>query len=98
MERLFFEWDSKKDIANIEKHQVSFSEAQTVFYDQDAIMIFDEGHSEDEDRFLLLGMSSKYNILIVCHCYRFIFNGEEHIRIISARKADKEEARQYFER
>ena len=65
-----FEWDDKKAQANIEKHKVSFEEASTVFYDEDAILFDDPDHSDDEDRSILLGFSSMAKMLIVCHCYR----------------------------
>ena len=70
------------------KHQVSFEEAQTVFYDEFAVQFFDEEHSDEEERFLMLGMSVHSKLLIVCHCER---EGGEIIRIISARKATKRE-------
>lgn len=75
-----------------EKHHVSFEEAQTVFYDADALLIPDPDHSEQEERFVLLGFSEKARMLIVCHCYR---SGGNTIRIISARKATTHEAEQY---
>jgi uncharacterized DUF497 family protein len=83
-----FEWHPRKATANLKKHQVSFDEAQTVFYDEFAVQFFDEDHSVDEDRFLMLGMSVRSKLLIVCHCER---EGGETIRIISARKATKRE-------
>ena len=91
-----FEWDEKKNQENQEnqrKHKVSFEEAQTVFLDENAIRYFDPDHSEDEDRFLMLGMSFTLRVLIVCHCYR---EDESIIRIISARKADKKEQSVYW--
>ena len=87
-----FEWDLPKAVANLKKHQVSFEEAKSVFYDEFAVQFFDEGHSSDEDRFLLLGMSSGAKLLIVCHCER---EHGEVIRIISARKATKRESAYY---
>lgn len=90
-----FEWDDKKSKSNIVKHGVSFEEAATVFYDVEALLLDDPEHSKDEDRFVLLGMSEMANVLIVCHCYR---DSDEIIRIISARKATKNEARQYEDR
>jgi len=93
MDKLKFEWDSKKDQTNIKKHGVSFNEAQTVFYDEYAIQFFDPEHSESEDRFILLGTSFKSNTLVVCHCFR---EEETKIRIISARKADKSEEEVYW--
>lgn len=87
-----FEWDEAKAAENLRKHKVSFDEAQTVFYDEFAVQFFDEGHAEDEDRFLMLGMSSGARLLIVCHCER----EEGHtIRIISARKATRRESAFY---
>lgn len=93
MEELRFEWDPAKNEINKKKHQVSFEEAQTVFYDDAAKVIDDPEHSEEEDRFIILGLSKKANLLVVCHCYR---ESESVIRIISARKATKTEAKQYF--
>ena len=83
-----FEWDSAKAAANAKKHGVSFEEAQTVFYDEFAVQFFDEENSDDEARFLLLGMSTQAKLLIVCHCERDFGNV---IRIVSARKATKRE-------
>ncbi len=90
---LLFEWDNRKDRANTKKHGVSFEEARTAFYDENAIQYFDPDHSEDEDRFLLLGMSIKLNVLVVCHCFR---KSEAVIRIISARKASSGEEQEYW--
>lgn len=87
--RLRFEWDEAKNRENARKHGVLFHEAQTVFLDDNAARFFDPDHSEDEDRFILLGMSMKLRVLVVSHCYR---ENESVIRIISARKADKREA------
>ena len=89
-----FEWDKTKNILNIKKHGIDFNEAATVFLDDEALLIEDEKHSDEEDRFVLLGFSQKANLLIVCHCYR---TNEEVIRIISARKATKNETKQYFD-
>lgn len=89
-----FEWDKTKNILNIKKHGIDFNEAATVFLDDEALLIEDEKHSGEEDRFVLLGFSQKANLLIVCHCYRA---NEEVIRIISARKATKNETKQYFD-
>ena len=87
-----FEWDRAKAAANLKKHGVSFEEAQTIFYDDFAVQFLDEEHSSEEDRFLMLGMSSEANLLLVCHCERA---GGEIIRIISARKATKPESKFY---
>lgn len=91
MEHLNFEWDANKNASNINKHGVSFDEAKTVFTDEYARLIADPDHSEDEDRFILLGTSIDSKLLVVCHCVR---EGES-IRIISARKADKQERKVY---
>ena len=93
MNKLKFEWDSKKDKSNTKKHGVSFEEAQTVFYDEYAIQFYDPEHSESEERFLLLGTSFKSDTLVVCHCFR---EEETRVRIISARKADKDEEQVYW--
>ena len=87
-----FSWDRAKAAGNLKKHGVSFDEAQSVFYDDFAVQFFDEEHSESEDRFLLLGMSTGANLLLVCHCER---GGGQIIRIISARKATKNESAFY---
>jgi len=93
MEQLKFEWDDEKDKINTKRHGVSFDEARTAFYDEYAIQFFDPDHSESEDRFLLIGMSFTLKTLVVCHCFRRI---ETTVRIISARKADKEEEEQDY--
>jgi uncharacterized protein len=89
---LRFEWDPVKAGVNQKKHGVSFEEAQTVFADERARLIDDPDHSEDEDRFILLGLSSSLRVLVVVHCYRSEGNT---VRIISARKATREEQRYY---
>ena len=92
MSALHFEWDDKKATANVKKHGISFEEAKSVFRDERAKLISDPDHSEDEDRFILLGLSETLRLLVVCHCYR----GENHIiRIISARKATSKESKSY---
>ena len=93
MNSISFEWDEKKSKANFTKHKVSFDEAQTVFFDSNARIIFDPDHSNSEDRFILLGISAMLRVLIVCHCCRE--NDEKVIRIISARKANRKEQKQY---
>lgn len=87
-----FEWDENKNQINQRKHGISFEEAQTVFYDDEALVRDDPDHSDYEERFIILGMSSKANMLVVCHCYRA---SETVIRIISARKATKTESKYY---
>jgi len=90
---LSFEWDAAKERVNRRKHGFSFDEAQSVFLDENAIRYFDPDHSTDEDRFLMLGMSWKLRVLVVCHCFRV---NESIIRIITARKANKAEAIAYW--
>ena len=92
MASISFIWDEYKATDNLEKHKVSFEEAQTVFSDPNARMIFDTEHSSDEERFILLGISSGLRLLVVCHSYR---EDKMLIRIISARKATKNEQKQY---
>jgi uncharacterized DUF497 family protein len=92
MSRLTFEWDPRKDSANQKKHRISFNEAASVFYDENARLIHDPDHSITEDRFILLGLSLRLNLLIVCHCCG---KSSAVIRIISARKASKNEQEQY---
>ena len=92
---LRFEWDAAKSRANERKHGVSFDEAETVFVDENGLLIDDSEHSEEEERFVLLGLSAKLRMLLVCHCYR---EDEDLIRIISARKATKPERDEYNQR
>ncbi len=92
MKSLRFSWDPKKAKANVHKHGVSFEEAKTIFYDDNAVEFYDDEHSDWEDRFLLLGVSSRLRLLLVCHGYR---ESDAIIRIISARKATKSEASHY---
>ena len=94
MKDIRFEWDENKNTINKNKHKIAFEEAKTVFEDEDALVIDDPDHSEEEDRFIILGLSKKANLLVVCHCYR---ESDSVIRIISARKATKTETRQYNE-
>ena len=89
-----FTWDSAKAKSNEKKHGVSFEEARTIFYDDNARFDHDPDHSDDEDRFILMGMSDRFRILVVCHCYRV---DDTEIRIISARKATRKERQQYEE-
>jgi uncharacterized DUF497 family protein len=95
MADLRFEWDPEKNRQNQRKHGVSFEEGESVFSDQHGLFMSDPDHSEDEDRFILLGLSSALRSLVVCHCYR---EGEDVIRIISARKADASERSRYNRR
>ncbi|KAA0069275.1 BrnT family toxin [Rhodanobacter sp. T12-5] len=88
-----FDWDPVKAASNLRKHGVSFEEGQSVFYDEFAVQFFDEPHSSgEEERFLMLGMSSGAHLLLVCHCER---DSGDVIRIISARKATKQESSFY---
>jgi len=92
MNGIQFKWDENKNRKNKREHGVSFEEAQTVFLDENAIRFFDPDHSGEEDRFIMLGVSVKLRVLVVCHCYR---ENDEVIRLISARKANKEECKDY---
>jgi uncharacterized DUF497 family protein len=88
-----FEWDEHKNQANWKAHGVAFEEAATVFADEHARLIHDPDHSDDEDRFVILGLSAALRALVVCHCYR---EGDDRIRIISARRAKRSERESYF--
>jgi len=92
--QLRFSWDTRKSRSNEQKHGVSFEEAETVFLDDNALLLDDPDHSWDEKRFVLLGLSSSVRVLLVCHC----FLDEDTVRLISARRASKQERRQYAER
>ena len=94
MNEIHFQWDQNKNRANIKKHNVSFEEAKSVFYDENARLISDHEHSINEERFILLGISNKLNLLVVVHAYK---GNDEIIRIISARKATKSESKYYYE-
>jgi uncharacterized DUF497 family protein len=87
-----FEWNTAKAVTNIQKHGVSFEEAKSVFFDDFAVQFFDQENSDTEDRFLMLGMSNETNLLLICHCERDSGNS---IRVISARKATKNESKNY---
>ena len=92
MSNIRFEWGANKAAANQRKHGVTFDEARTVFFDENAKLINDPDHSDDEDRFVMLGLSGNFRFVLVCHCYREQGNV---IRIISARKASTQESKQY---
>ena len=94
MDMIRFEWDENKNRINQRKHKISFEAAKTVFYDDEALVIDDPEHSQEEERFIILGLSQKTNLLVVCHCYR---ESDAVIRLISARKATKSETKQYHE-
>ena len=92
---LRFDWDEGKNTVNQRKHGVSFEEAQTVFFDDNALEFPDPDHSADEDRFVMLGRSFQLRILVVCHCFR---ETASVIRIVSARKATAKERQAYSRR
>ena len=92
---LEFSWDKNKNQLNCAKHKISFEEAVTVFYDENALLIDDPEHSKKEERFVLIGLSTQLKVLTVCHCYK---EDDKTIRIISARKATTNESKQYNER
>ena len=91
-----FEWDESKNKANILKHRISFEEAETVFDDENAKYLYDEIHSDDEERFHIIGEDANFRELAVCHCYRGV--DSDTIRIISARKATNLEIDYYYGR
>jgi uncharacterized protein len=95
MSEIRFEWDQKKNALNKRKHRVAFEEGQTVFADEHALLLDDPDRSEEEDRFVLLGLSSKLHLLVVCHTYR---KDDRVVRIISSRKAASSEQKQYWNR
>ena len=95
MGHIRFDWDKEKNIANQKKHGISVEEAQSVFVDENALMIYDPDHSGKEDRFILLGLSASIRLMVVCHCYR---EDDDIIRIISARKATHMEQKRYWKR
>ena len=88
----FFDWDMQKNLTNIRKHGVSFKMAASSFFDPDAVKVDDDEHSQDENRFILIGINKYDKLLTVCHCYR---NGDNVIRIISARKPNQYEEELY---
>lgn len=92
MATLRFDWDPSKSAANVRKHGVSFEEAESVFYDEHAVLLDDPDHSGEENRFVMLGVSLRLRILVACHCYR---SGGSIIRLISARRATRQERETY---
>jgi len=94
MKKISFTWDPSKNTANKRKHGISFEEARSTFFDQNAMSYHDPDHSEEENRFIPLGHSSALRVLIVSHCYR---DNDKQIRIITARKANKSEQRYFYE-
>ncbi|MGA9111024.1 MAG: BrnT family toxin [Smithella sp.] len=95
MKELRFEWDEKKYKLNQRKHGISFLEVQTAFSDENGLLLDDPDHSLEEDRYIILGMSSKLRLLVISHTYR---KEDQIVRIISARKATRMEQRQYWSR
>lgn len=93
MNKLSFEWDIHKAATNATKHGVSFEEAETVFYDENALVIDDPDHSQTEDRFIIMGISKQERMLVVVHCFR---RQGTSIRIISARRAGTKEQQPYW--
>lgn len=89
-----FDWNDAKEADNLKKHGVSFAEATGAFFDRNAVRFFDPEHSEVEDRFILIGLTSAGRLLVVCHCYR---ENDQVIRLISARSADRREEQDYWE-
>jgi len=92
MSELRFVWDPRKAKENARKHGVTFEEAQSVFLDDRALLIGDPDHSDEEDRFILLGLSARLRTLVVCHCYR---ESDSTIRLINAMKANRNERKEY---
>ena len=90
MSELYFEWDERKRASNIKKHGIDFADVTDLFYDEETIVIIDPEHY-DEERYIALGMDTKSRVVVVVHVYR----DEDVIRIISARKSDSKERRQY---
>ena len=97
MKKVRFEWSRYKNKANFRNHGISFEEAKTVFYDENAIEFYDQDHSSGENRYLMIGLSSKARLLLVSYT---VYEGkdEDVIRIISSRKSTKNEQKIYFER
>jgi len=90
-----FEWDPIKAQRNARQHGVTFDRAATVFLDPEALSEFDDEHSQDEDRWITLGLDRGGILLVVCHTYHEESENSARIRIISARRATKNEAKQY---
>ncbi len=92
-----FEWDPSKAKSNISKHKISFEDATSVFKDKNAISIFDEDHSDNEDRWITIGLDTLTRTLVVVHTFITFNQNNCNIRIISARKATKNEIKFYQE-
>jgi hypothetical protein len=91
--QLLFDWNEEKSRRNKQKHGLSFEDAKHAFSDENALLIHDLDHSEEESRFVLLGLDSRFGLLVVSHAYR---EDDRIIRIISARRASRREAEQYW--
>ena len=90
-----FEWDPSKARDNLKKHKIAFERAATIFLDPDALSEFDEDESRNEDRWITLGLDRTGALLVVCHTYRDETETSARIRLISARKPTKNEAKSY---
>lgn len=95
--RFDFEWDSRKAKSNINKHQISFERATTIFRDPNILSIPDEDHSESEERWLTMGLDESGILLVISHTFKFMSKDVSKVRIISARKVTKAEVKQYEE-
>ena len=89
MEHIRFDWDKEKNLSNQKKHGISFEEAQTVFIDENALMIHDPDHSGDEDRFILLGLSASIRLMVVCHCYESADSADQPFPVAVPERAER---------
>ena len=90
-----FEWDRNKALSNMKKHNVSFEESSSIFKDSNMINLYDDEHSKDEERWISIGISHLGKVIVVSHTFIEFSNESTNIRIISARKANKQEINQY---
>jgi hypothetical protein len=90
-----FEWDPAKARQNARKHRISFERGSTIFLDPNALSLFDEQHSEDEERWITIGLDHTGALLVICHTYREETENSARVRLISARKSTKNETKQY---
>lgn len=97
MKNYRFEWDVNKAKSNLNKHHISFEHATSVFRDGNAITIYDEEHSEEEERYITIGVDTITRVLVVIHTFIAVYENDYNIRIISARKATKKEQKAYKE-
>lgn len=95
--RYYFEWDPNKAKANRKKHGIGFEQASTIFLDPKMITVFDTKHSEHEDRWATVGIDTNGNLLVVVHTFQQLDANSSRIRMISTRKATKNERKQYRE-